>query len=159
MNPIKFKSVNNEFCVEINDSILNSIKNECIMAINNETGGILIGKYLDRNNAMIIEITGPPKDSNRTMSTFKSGINGLIKLLDYRWNLGQYYIGEWHSHPNSSPRPSKTDDTQMKKLAMDKSLKCPEPILLIMGGNQDKGWKLSIHVYKKDSKVTLAKES
>ncbi|AIS32352.1 hypothetical protein BRM9_1538 [Methanobacterium formicicum] len=159
MSKIKFKSLNNEFCVEINDLIISNIQNICIDARTNETGGILIGNYLDKNNAIIIEITGPSKDSKQSACKFNSGINGLIKLLNNKWNLGQYYIGEWHSHPDSSPQPSKIDDMQMKKLSIDKALKCPEPILLIIGGNRDKGWELSVHVYTKDSKVPLVKEN
>ena len=46
----------------------------------------------------------------------------------------------------------------MKKNSIDELLKCPEPILLIIGGDQENGWELSLHVYTKDDKVTLIKE-
>lgn len=157
MSSLRFKNFNNEFCVEIDDSILNDIKNECIKAGINETGGILIGKYFNRNSATIIEITGPTDDSKQSKFELRSGTSGLIELLDNKWDLGQYYIGEWHSHPNSSPQPSEIDDTQMKQLSYDILLKCPEPILLIIGGNQYRGWDLSLNVYKEKNRITLYK--
>ncbi|AXV36812.1 MAG: hypothetical protein CIT01_00660 [Methanobacterium sp. BRmetb2] len=157
MSKITFKSVDDKFLVEINNKILNRIKNECINARTKETGGILIGNYSENQSiANIRSITGPPKDSKQDRHTFRRGINGLMKLLDNKWNLGQYYLGEWHFHPNSSSQPSQVDDNQMKNFAKDGLLQCPEPILLIIGGNQNK-WDLSVHVYTKTNRTTLTK--
>ncbi len=157
MTIIKFKNKDNNFFIEINTKTFNNIKNECIKAKNKETGGILIGTYSeDSTKASIITITGPPKDSKQTRNTFKRGSYGLIKLLDKKWKESQqYYIGEWHFHPNLCPDPSRVDDLQMKKLSKNKLLKCPEPILLIVGGNQNQGWKSSTHIYTKENRINL----
>ncbi|MEN6552888.1 MAG: Mov34/MPN/PAD-1 family protein [Methanobacterium sp.] len=162
MTIIRFKSFNHAFHVEIHENVLNDIKKECMKANAKETGGILIGSYSkEGDKATISNITGPPRDSKQHSCGFERGVNGLIKLLDSKWDSSsrKYYIGEWHFHPNSSPKPSTIDDKQMKQLSVDKLLKCPEPILLIVGGNQDEGWKLSLHLYKKDSKLALIKEN
>ena len=156
MSKIRFKSSDNRFSAVITDVILNNIHCECIKAKNKETGGILIGKYSkDRSNAIISSITGPPKDSKQGNCTFEIGISGLDKTLDDNLKLGYRCIGDWHFHPNSSPEPSIADNIQMKKFASYKPLNCPEPILIIIGGNQDKGWKLSVHVYTKNKKIPL----
>lgn len=158
MSNIRFKSIDSIYSLEIRGVLLNYIKSECIKAKNKETGGILIGNYsVDNSNAIISNITGPPKDSKQTKCTFEIGVSGLNKIIDDNWNQGHYYIGEWHFHPKSSPQPSKIDDMQMKKNATDKLLKCSAPILLIIGGNQDKSWELSAHVYSKNSKIFLKK--
>lgn len=47
------------------------------------------------------------------------------------------------------------DDIQMKRNIIDNLLKCSVPILLIIGGSQDNGWKLSVHVYTKSCKIDL----
>lgn len=44
-----------------------------------------------------------------------------------------YYLGEWHLHPGSSPTPSVTDISQMKKIEHNPKFNCKEPILLILG--------------------------
>lgn len=160
MSEIIFKSANNHYFVEISIKSLNKIKEECIKAKEKETGGILIGNYSeDKNIAIIKSITGPPKDSKNSKNSFIRGVDELMDLLDSKWNLNEYYIGEWHFHPNSSSKPSFIDNIQMKKLSIDKHLKCPVPILLIMGGNQFKGWKLSVNVYKKNHRLGLIKIS
>lgn len=156
MSIITFKSFDNKFFVEFNDIILKDIQNKCIKANSNETGGILIGNYSDNSSRAIINcITGPPKDSKQEKFRFKRGIVGLVDLLDNKWNLGDYYIGEWHFHPNSSSQPSMVDNEQMNKLSLDKSLNCPEPILLVIGGNRDYGWRISLNVYQNGNRITL----
>lgn len=160
MSKIRFKSFDDEFSVQMTDIILKDMYCECIKSKNNETGGILIGKYSeDRSIAFIIEITGPPKNSKQKKYTFERGVDGLNEILDNRWDLGYRYIGDWHFHPNSSPIPSMIDDMQMKKFANDKLLNCPEPILLIIGGNNSNGWEFSLHVYTKKRRVTLVNRS
>jgi len=159
MNKIRFKSIDDKFSAEITDEILDDIHLECIKANNTETGGILIGKYSkDRSNAIISSITGPPKDSKHSKCTFEIGVIGLDKIIDDNLDLGYRCIGDWHFHPNSSPKSSITDDKQMKKFASYKPLNCPEPILLIIGGNQTKGWEISVNVYTKDNKISLKKQ-
>jgi integrative and conjugative element protein (TIGR02256 family) len=140
--------------------ILKNIKSECIKARDKETGGILFGNYsINGKNAILSSITGPPKDSRRTACRFIIiNVTELNAKIDYKWKQGHYYIGEWHFHPHSRPKPSILDDLQMKKNSIDELLKCPEPILLIIGGDQENGWELSLHVYTKDDKVTLIKE-
>ena len=156
MTTATFKSIDSNFFVEIKGKFLNKIQKECIKSRSMETGGILIGNYSEEENIAIIQcITGPPKDSKRSMCTFKRGVNSLMDLLNNKWKLGQYYIGEWHFHPNSSSKPSNIDDEQMQKFSINKSLKCSKPILLVIGGNQDNGWKLSVHIYTKEDKIPL----
>jgi len=156
MSKILFSSDDNKFFVEINQLILENIKIECVKTGNKETGGILIGYYSELNTkATISMITGPPNDSIHSESTFERGINGLNNIIDNQWNSNRYYLGEWHFHPNSSSKPSYTDDLQMKKFANDDLLQCPEPILLIIGGVPDLEWEVSVYVYTRDRKITL----
>lgn len=157
MTIIRFKSTDDEFKLEINDSIINEIHQKCLNAGNNETGGILIGKYSpDRHTAIIKKITGPPKGSIQGKHTFKRGVIDLNKLFGKDSFLRNRYVGEWHFHPNSSPQPSMVDNYQMKKNAANTSLNCPETILLIIGGNQN-GWEISVHVYNSKKRIHLKK--
>ena len=99
-----------------------------------ETGGIIIGYYDElRQNAVITEFTKPPEDSKAARFRFYRGIKGLKSLLQQCWKEQNYYLGEWHLHPNSNPTPSAADIAQMKKIAQDKNFNCKEPILMILG--------------------------
>lgn len=104
-----------------------------------ETGGIIIGYYdTEYRNAIITECTCPPEDSKASKNHFFRGTKGLKSLLKRKWDEEkEYYLGEWHLHPGSSPNPSTTDIDQMKKIEYDSKFNCKEPILLILGEKFD----------------------
>jgi len=121
----------------------------CRRAGRHETGGILIGRYTQSLDLAIVhEVIGPPRDSTAGKTWFRRGVEGLQEILAERWSKGRdYYLGEWHFHPGSPPVPSLDDEEQMKALASTAEALCPEPILLILGGNPRGKWTLSAHVY------------
>lgn len=142
-----------DIIIEIHNSIIKNIQKECTKSKNYETGGILIGKYSSNGKiAIISDYIKAPKDSKREMYTFYRGILGLETVIDKFWRSKKYYLGEWHYHPNSSPEPSFIDIKQMKEISKNKDVHCPEPILLIIGGNNNMGWQYSINVVK-DSQI------
>ena len=67
--------------------------------------------------------------------------------LDTLWKDNQYYLGEWHYHPNSSPTPSRSDIEQMLSLSHDKKL-------IILGGNKD-NWLLNVIVIANEKIVSF----
>lgn len=73
----------------------------------NETGGILVGE-IDRQRrvAYIVDAWAAPPDSASSPVGFLRGRVGLVPKLtllatETRGRLG--YVGEWHTHPKSSP--------------------------------------------------------
>ena len=120
-----------------------------------ETGGVLIGNYSHNHKiANVLQITPPPKNSKYSKCSFHRTSSGLKELLDTLWNQGVYYLGEWHYHPNSSAVPSYVDLKQMFALSNNTDLKCPEPILIIIGGNE-KDWIISASVFSNGRYVCL----
>ena len=116
-----------------------------------ETGGIIIGHYdAGCQNAVITECTKPPEDSKAARYRFYRGVKGLKDLLQQCWKeQNEYYLGEWHLHPGSSPTSSPADVAQMKKIAKDKNFNCKEPILMILGEIAE-AQAVSLAVFKND---------
>ena len=133
----------------------------CRKAGDRETGGILIGRYTDALDLAIVhEITGPPTDSAFGRTWFHRGWVGLQTHLLQRWRISRdYYLGEWHFHPGSSPLPSFIDQEQMKKISSTFEYQCPEPILLILGGNPRGKWAISARVYPRGEQPQEMTES
>ncbi|WP_425571235.1 Mov34/MPN/PAD-1 family protein [Novipirellula rosea] len=106
----------------------------CRKAGHVETGGILLGKYIEADScALVTSVTGPPPDSRRTKFTFQRGVKGLQRLLDRLWNKNEaYYLGEWHFHPAPVPNGSPQDYRQMQRIAASQDYGCPEPLLVIV---------------------------
>lgn len=116
------------------DALL-SIIDEARKHYPNETGGILIGHYNeDLRIAVVIEARPRASDSEAGRTWFIRGRKGLTRVLRESWQSGEYYLGEWHSHPNGLASPSATDDSQLLNIARTPAYKCPEPILVVTGG-------------------------
>lgn len=125
------------FGVLLPDEPIQRMLHFCLAAGGNETGGIVVGHYDEgHHNAVITAISGPPLDSRATPVSFYRGTKGLAKWLRYLWdNHRHYYLGEWHFHPGALPHPSRTDIQAMEECAKTPAFRCPEPLLVIVGGN------------------------
>src|SRR4051812_10740880 len=97
-----------------------SISKEFCRHFPNETGGILIGRYSeDLRIATVTRAETKTSDSISGRTWFIRGRSGLTKLLGQLWGSGQYYLGEWHTHPEGPPVPSTTDDAQLQRIARE----------------------------------------
>lgn len=136
-----YKDIIIEFDDNLFIDVLKNHQSDC----KNETGGILCG-YYDKCNqyARITQVCNPPKDSKFGFASFVRGIFGLKEQLKIEWEKGIYYLGDWHLHSFSSPNASKQDLKQLKINSEDKSLKCPEPLMIIIG---TKNFELDFNTY------------
>ncbi|WP_077961226.1 Mov34/MPN/PAD-1 family protein [Ensifer adhaerens] len=120
--------------VRLTEDALRLIRKEALASIDKETGGILIGRYeSDGNLAVVTAATESPGDSSSGRAWFQRGMKGLTAKLRARWPHGEYYLGEWHSHPGGAPDPSSDDIRGMRSISIDISYKCPKPIMIIAG--------------------------
>ncbi len=150
MDKLIFKDRKRLFKIGISEDLINELYKICEISLPNETGGILIGNYTeDCTLAIISQILPPPPDSKSGPTWFFRGIEGVKNKLDVLWKeKKQFYIGEWHYHPNSSSELSYQDIKQMVSISNEESYKCPEPILMIIGGNSLL-WENSVYVFPK----------
>ncbi len=101
-----------------------------------ETGGIFIGCY-DKtlHTAKVTQLLFNQQNKGSVAKFYRNG-NTLTKLLERIWKTSrekEYYIGEWHSHPNSSPSPSVIDVDNMINIAKTQREQCRTPILCVLG--------------------------
>ena len=124
--------------------LLNYIDNH-IRNSDKETGGVLCGYYTeDKVSAIITDFLEPTKDSIFRRASFVRGVSGLKEILSKKWKEGKYYLGDWHLHPYSPPIASGQDFSQLIQNSLDGSLKCPEPIMIIIGGKANREINLYI---------------
>ncbi|MDY3618786.1 Mov34/MPN/PAD-1 family protein [Agathobaculum sp.] len=155
MQTIKFINDKQNFGVILPGEILDEMHEMCIRSGAMETGGILIGHYSSNNNwAIIARATEPPKGSRHFPVKFVRSSATTKKLLDNEWKQGQYYLGEWHYHPNASPKPSKIDYQTIVNLSRDSKLHCPEPVMIVVGGNVLR-WKEYVGVFASGKEIVL----
>ena len=132
--------------VEIGAKVFRSMLSLCEQANDLETGGILVGRYSsDGTIAHVEEALGPPSGSRSTSTGFTRSCSGLSEVLRRKWTRRQYYLGEWHFHPQGRSGPSWQDRRQMAEIGSDAAYCCPTPILVVVGGSVG-SWKMGVWV-------------
>lgn len=122
----------------------------------NETGSVLIGTYTDDYSVVIKRGSYIPDGSMGGKMWYKRGKDGLNKYYKdvFRDSGGsEYYIGEWHSHPNGSVSPSDIDDATMTSISRDMSNR--GIVSVIVGGNIGKSPIFGVSVYIGDRRIDL----
>ncbi|WP_420715290.1 Mov34/MPN/PAD-1 family protein [Corallococcus sp. BB11-1] len=148
MRALEFRSEDSRFRARLSSATVRRLLKLCQSSVKHETGGILLGHYSEALDcAWVRKVSDPPPDSERGLTWFKRGTKGLQALLDHCWDSGgNHYLGEWHFHPFVAPTPSVTDLGQLTAIAHEPGYGCPEPLLLIVGGDPSEAWSISVHV-------------
>lgn len=143
MSEIRLVSRDGRFRLHVDAHHVERILDFCAAVGAQETGGVLIGRYNARHDtALVTDVPPPPADSARGRTWLYRGTQGVQRMLERAWGLRkEYYVGEWHFHPFASPTPSRDDYTQMLRIAAAPNWKCPEPVLLIIGGDPRAAWR------------------
>ena len=153
--PMHFMSCDKCFELCLSGYLTDQVLARCSSAGSRETGGIIVGKYSeDRRLAEVTAMSDSPQDSIEGYGVFVRGVRGLCHWLRNLWRgSSHYYLGEWHFHPGSYSQPSALDEVTMAAIARADSYKCPEPILLIVGGGEKHGWLLYAQVTTCDGTI------
>jgi integrative and conjugative element protein (TIGR02256 family) len=142
------RSADGQFNLELPGQIVDEMLQRCARSYPLETGGVLVGYYSDDSRfAHVTNLVPAPDDSISSRFSFHRGVRGLQQFLNRMWMRRRYYLGEWHFHPGGSASPSGTDGDQMKSIAYAGSYHCPEPVLLILGGNPPQQFTIKSYVY------------
>jgi integrative and conjugative element protein (TIGR02256 family) len=154
----RFQAPDGRFKVTIQPSAMAQILAACHRTAPLETGGILIGHYTKAlDHAIVTAASDAPSDSRSSHHSFQRGVHGLQRRLIRAWHHDQeFYLGEWHSHPANSPAASAMDITQMQAIAESERYHCPEPVLLIIGGELPSDRRMRAYVFsRRRSQVEL----
>ncbi len=131
------------------EALLNKIGHLAMQHHPNEFGGFLIGKYSEDLKKLYVEDFILPKKYKGHRYTFERSTNGLKEHLEKLFlEKNQYYIGEWHTHPDSSIDYSKTDLMAMSQIAQYGEVTILNPILLILSISKSELNEYKFYLYK-----------
>lgn len=99
-----------------------------------EFGGLLIGRYSDNKKEVSIEETLLPKLFSSSRYSFERQTADLKQILEemFQQKPSLYYVGEWHTHPDSAAVPSNTDFQAMNAIVRSPDVFIKSPVLLII---------------------------
>jgi hypothetical protein len=144
----EFRSPDRQFGLKLPESEIARMAGFCKKAERKETGGILVGLYTDGLDfAVVTAASKAPRDSQAGPTWFRRGVSGLQRWLKRLWKSKRFYIGEWHYHPFSPPDPSGTDVSEMTEVSNDSGYRCPEPVLVIIGGDPTGDLRIRVFVF------------
>src|SRR5690606_18819086 len=121
--------------IDADDELLSFIVEKGKGHYQNEFGGFLIGYYTEDYKHLRITDTILPKYFNSTKYSFERSTKGIAKKLGtyFEETPKKFYVGEWHTHPDSSPIPSITDISAINAIINNQNACLANPVLLIIG--------------------------
>lgn len=135
-------------CIEVSNSFIQELSLIGIEKFPNEIGGLLLGKYSKDYKTAYVVRNIMPITFVSGKDTFERKNTGLKKVLVQAYEKeGLIYLGEWHTHPNSSTMFSKTDLHAMKQIANYENVQTYNPLLLILSISENTMNNFTFYLY------------
>ncbi|MBT2618457.1 MULTISPECIES: ribosomal-processing cysteine protease Prp [unclassified Bacillus (in: firmicutes)] len=100
-----------------------------------ESGGILLGKVY--NDIIIIDqISEPSIEDKSGRFYFVRNVKKAQKIVEEAWkesNCERIYLGEWHTHPEDIPTPSRDDKILLKNMLKHSRMEIDFLFMVIIG--------------------------
>lgn len=137
-------SIDSKMKIKISDEVLKIIqKYKQDTKYSLEAGGIILGRYLWSEDVVIDYITVPmDNDKRKKYYFYRNKESHQAEIIKY-WRESNgtcNYLGEWHTHPEDIPKPSKYDINQWKKIIKNAQYDNDYLLFLIAGKKQMKIW-------------------
>jgi len=100
-----------------------------------ETGGVVLGYWVDDSEAVITEHVGPGPDAQHDITGFVPDAQyqrERIAQIYERTGRTHTYLGDWHSHPLGGLGLSRTDRRTARRIAKATDARCPRPLMLLL---------------------------
>jgi integrative and conjugative element protein (TIGR02256 family) len=117
----------------LTDEVLDHVRRyRQLRTLANEAGGQLFGTI--SGDAVLVSVaTGPYAGDDRTRFGYRSSLRAAASAIKYQEANGLYYLGEWHTHAEGKPKPSREDATTMSGILKKSTLGATAAMLLIVG--------------------------
>jgi integrative and conjugative element protein (TIGR02256 family) len=128
-------TIGNEKFLEISSKAIRVFEKYKQINGKNEAGGILLGRcYKDK---IVIEHVTSPNSSDKAGPAFFERNRGKAQnIVNEEWNVSEgerIYLGEWHTHCEPRPHPSKTDRDMICNMLKDTIMEIDFLFTIIVG--------------------------
>jgi len=145
---LKLYNKNRKVELFIEHELLEKIGQTGIEHFPNEFGGFLIGKYSDDYRTLFITDYILPKSYKVSRYLFERSTKGMKSFFSKLFKKKkEYYVGEWHTHPNGSTGFSNTDLNAMINIEASPSVNIKNPVLLILSVSEKKLNQATFYIY------------
>jgi len=110
-----------------------------------EAGGQLFARF-DGGRIMVEEATGPWKGDRRTRMSYVPDRRAEQAEILERHARGLHYVGDWHTHPEALPGPSRPDTSSIAECVAKSKHDLNGFVLVVVGlAEPPAGFHVSIH--------------
>lgn len=125
--------LNTKLSIEIDENLIARIGQLALKHYPNEFGGFLLGKYSDDRKTVFVNSTIQPKTYKGTKNTYERFAGDLVEEFDSEYKRNKnYFVGEWHSHPNGTVNFSSIDMKAIREMVDHDTVQLKNPLLLIV---------------------------
>lgn len=136
----------------VSDKVLQDLVGEADRAYPLETGGVLVGYFAESGEPVIYAAIGPGPAAIHRRRRFTPDHAWQCRQLDeiFEQSSGRLvYVGDWHTHPDASPRMSWLDHRTLRTIARHRQAQAPHPLMLI-GGGEPENWIWAGHLFREE---------
>lgn len=141
--------------VHFRRSLLQVCEDEVTRMFPLESGGVLMGRRMDKDEWQVDHIVGPGRAPRHARYRFSPDLDYQRKEIARRFidTRGQStYLGDWHSHPKARHGGlSYLDRHALGKIMDAPGAQCPAPLMMILWGEPD-SWAPTIWRALEDSR-------
>lgn len=122
--------------VWLKNSVVEAIMAETYRWSPKETGGVLIGYVVGKEEIVITGLVGPGPSAKHTVGSFSPDNEYQTREIGRHYMESgriNVYLGDWHSHPNAPSYLSPRDIMTFKKIALFKPARMRQPLMLVLG--------------------------
>lgn len=109
---------------------------EASRVLPSETGGVLLGYWTSsRREVVVTRVIGPGPMAVHTPLGFTPDgqwQQRMVARAYRRSNRIETYLGDWHTHPSGSLKPSRLDTKTAKAIADTRAARVRQPLLIIV---------------------------
>jgi len=138
--------------IEVGAEEWTTIVTEAIRALPQETGGILMGRWVGPTAALVTDVIGPGPNASHRATSFDPDQAWQETEVARTWAArlgGVAYLGDWHTHPGGWPRPSREDRIAADLIAASNDSGVHRPTMLIVGIRSDGALNPAVYVWSK----------
>lgn len=123
--------------------------------IKTEIGGQLFAEFV-RNEVRVVRTTGPNATDKRGWAWFRPDQRKQNVEIKQLFEEGLHFVGDWHTHPESEPRPSSWDLESMEDCFKKSRHQLKAFVMVIVGqANFPQGLWVSLHGPDKWERLAL----
>lgn len=115
-----------------------------------ETGGVLLGYFAENGEPVVFTNIGPGPAGVHLRTRFTPDHSWQCKQIDLAFEKSNgtlAYMGDWHTHPDTSPQMSWLDQRTLRTIARHPQARISQPLMLI-GGGTPQNWTWISHQYR-----------